>query len=166
MAELVEDRCRHCRERIVLVEYISGVKWMHEPADVAGQVDAMYVFCKLTTAESALMETRELERRHFAEEGRRLASLREDLIAQGVDPNELPVPLHPDDPTGRRRAAAGQQVTSTREQSGEVWWWWCDHAHEISAGPVPFTGTSLTQDGAYTALNEHNAQHHPHITPR
>lgn len=38
----------------------------------------------------------EAERQALAEEGRRLASAREDLIAQGVDPNELPVPLHPD----------------------------------------------------------------------
>lgn len=38
----------------------------------------------------------ETERQALAEEGRRLASVREDLIAQGVDPSELPVPLHPD----------------------------------------------------------------------
>jgi hypothetical protein len=38
----------------------------------------------------------EAERQALAEEGRRLASVREDLIAQGVDPSELPVPLHPD----------------------------------------------------------------------
>lgn len=38
----------------------------------------------------------EAERQALAEQGRRLASVREDLIAQGHDPNELPVPLHPD----------------------------------------------------------------------
>lgn len=32
----------------------------------------------------------------LAEEGRRLASQREDLIAQGVDPVRLAVPLHPE----------------------------------------------------------------------
>lgn len=32
----------------------------------------------------------------LAEQGRQLASQREDLIAQGVDPNDLPIPLHPD----------------------------------------------------------------------
>lgn len=31
----------------------------------------------------------------LAEQGRRLASQREDLIAQGVDPADLDVPLHP-----------------------------------------------------------------------
>jgi hypothetical protein len=34
---------------------------------------------------------------HIAEEGRRLASQREDLIAQGIDPGELLVPIHPAD---------------------------------------------------------------------
>lgn len=33
----------------------------------------------------------------LAEEGRRLASQREDLIAAGVNPSLLEVPLHPDD---------------------------------------------------------------------
>lgn len=36
----------------------------------------------------------------LAENGRRLASRREDLIAAGVDPNDLPVPLHPVPPSG------------------------------------------------------------------
>jgi hypothetical protein len=34
----------------------------------------------------------------YAEQGRRLASERDDLIAQGVDPADLTVPLHPGDP--------------------------------------------------------------------
>lgn len=38
----------------------------------------------------------EAERQALAEQGRRLASVREDLIAQGGDPSELPVPLHPE----------------------------------------------------------------------
>lgn len=33
----------------------------------------------------------------LAEQGRRLASEREDLIARGVDPADLEVPLYPDD---------------------------------------------------------------------
>lgn len=33
--------------------------------------------------------------RRLVERGRHLASVREDLIAQGVDPNKLPVPLYP-----------------------------------------------------------------------
>lgn len=53
----VVDRCRHCDQRIVLVEYIRGVKWMHEPADIAGQIDAMHVYCKLSVAESSVMGT-------------------------------------------------------------------------------------------------------------
>lgn len=36
------------------------------------------------------------ELRALGEEGRRLASEREDLIAAGVDPSLLEVPLHPD----------------------------------------------------------------------
>jgi hypothetical protein len=55
---VVEDRCSHCSQRVVLVEYIGGVQWMHEPADVAGQVDAMHLYClycKLTVAESSVM---------------------------------------------------------------------------------------------------------------
>lgn len=54
----VVDRCRNCGQRVVLVEYIGGVQWMHEPADVAGQVDAMHVHCKLSVAESAVMGER------------------------------------------------------------------------------------------------------------
>lgn len=34
---------------------------------------------------------------HRVEQGRRLATLREHLIARGVDPNDLPAPRHPDD---------------------------------------------------------------------
>lgn len=33
--------------------------------------------------------------RRLREQGRRLATTREDLIAAGVDPDELPVPLYP-----------------------------------------------------------------------
>lgn len=42
---------------------------------------------------------RRVERRYvraLAEEGRRLASEREELIAQGYDPTKLIVPLHPE----------------------------------------------------------------------
>lgn len=43
------------------------------------------------------MSTRRQWRRYvrLAERGRDLASAREDLIASGVDPAELPIPLHP-----------------------------------------------------------------------
>ena len=36
--------------------------------------------------------------RLLVEQGRQLASRREDLIAAGADPSSLEVPLHPDDP--------------------------------------------------------------------
>lgn len=43
------------------------------------------------------MSTRRQWRQHhrLAERGRHLASAREDLIAAGADPAELPIPLHP-----------------------------------------------------------------------
>lgn len=49
------------------------------------------------------MTTRRQWRRYVraAERGRHLASAREDLIASGVDPAELPIPLHPMPPPGR-----------------------------------------------------------------
>jgi hypothetical protein len=42
-----------------------------------------------------ILDREQRQRRRLAEEGRRLASQREDLIAQGVDPAELEIPLHP-----------------------------------------------------------------------
>jgi len=42
---------------------------------------------------------RQIVTARIAEQGRRLASEREDLIAAGVDPSLLEVPLHPDDRT-------------------------------------------------------------------
>lgn len=44
------------------------------------------------------------QHRRLAERGRRLASKREDLIAAGADPAELPVPLHPEPPAKPRRS--------------------------------------------------------------
>lgn len=51
-----------------------------------------------------MTSTRRAWRRHdrLAERGRHLASTREDLIAAGVDPHELPVPLRPVPPPGPR----------------------------------------------------------------
>lgn len=42
--------------------------------------------------------------RRLAERGRRLASQREDLIAAGHDPADLPIPLHPIEPVKPRRS--------------------------------------------------------------
>jgi hypothetical protein len=55
----------------------------------------------LVISDEAMAEWRRLLRaRHAAllEEGRRLASDRDDLIARGVDPAELPIPLAPMEP--------------------------------------------------------------------
>lgn len=55
MADPVEDACANCGERVVLVEYIGGVEWMHQPADVADREDLMYLHCKIQVAESRLL---------------------------------------------------------------------------------------------------------------
>lgn len=48
------------------------------------------------------------KRARLAEQGRRLASTREDLIASGVDPADLVIPLHPDGaPSAPRRHDRG-----------------------------------------------------------
>jgi hypothetical protein len=44
------------------------------------------------------------------ENGRRLASRREDLIAAGVNPAELVIPLHPAEPPRSRRSARHAQL--------------------------------------------------------
>lgn len=51
-----------------------------------------------------MTSTRRQWRRYLraAERGRELASARDDLIASGVDPAELPIPLHPMPPPGGR----------------------------------------------------------------
>jgi hypothetical protein len=48
------------------------------------------------------LSTRRQWRRYvrLAERGRELASARDDLIASGVDPADLPIPLHPAPPPG------------------------------------------------------------------
>jgi len=48
----------------------------------------------------------------LAEEGRRLASRREDLIAQGVDPNDLEVPLHPVEATDDENLRTWREETN------------------------------------------------------
>lgn len=42
--------CKHCRKRIVKINFASGEKWMHQPAGAAFQ-DDMREFCKITIAE-------------------------------------------------------------------------------------------------------------------
>jgi hypothetical protein len=88
----------------------------------------------------------EAERQALAEEGRRLASIREDLIAQGVDPGELPVPLHPEP-----AATLGQRVngivrgvkveTLEDEATGLAYWL----ANELGEHVDDQDGETLTQ---------------------
>jgi hypothetical protein len=56
--------------------------------------------CENNPREHAPLADRPLpdNRAALAELGRRLASQRDDLIARGVNPNLLLVPLHPDEP--------------------------------------------------------------------
>jgi hypothetical protein len=62
------------------------------------------------------------------------------------------------------RAPRGQRVTSTRDHGAEQWWWDCDFAHDTSKGAATWCGGSSTRHGAYTALDRHNAENHPHLT--
>lgn len=41
--------------------------------------------------------TARVEKHELGEQGRRLASERDDLIAQGANPADLAIPIHPDD---------------------------------------------------------------------
>ena len=41
--------CRHCGERIVLVNWAMGPGWTHQPEDAAFQ-DGMHVYCQVTRA--------------------------------------------------------------------------------------------------------------------
>lgn len=64
----------------------------------------------------------EAERVALAEEGRRLASIREDLMAQGVDPSELLTPEYPDGvpPVQMLGAALAHQRARTRQAKVET----------------------------------------------
>jgi len=88
----------------------------------------------------------EAERQALAEEGRRLASVREDLIAQGVDPNELPVPLHPDPlpPLGRevQGITRDAQVRTLEDEATGLAYWL---ANELGEHVDDQDGETLTQ---------------------
>lgn len=45
-----EQSCRHCGERIVLVNYSPGPRWVHQPAGASFQ-DHQHRHCHLTVAE-------------------------------------------------------------------------------------------------------------------
>ena len=70
------------------------------------------------------MSERRAQRQYgkLAEQGRRLASEREDLIAAGADPADLPVPMHPMPPRhgGPIRAISLDPMPSRGEMEGVV----------------------------------------------
>lgn len=88
----------------------------------------------------------EAERQALAEQGRRLASTREDLIAQGVDPNELPVPLHPDPlpPLGSEvhGITRDAQVRTVEDEATSLAYWL---ANELGEHVDDQDGETLTQ---------------------
>lgn len=88
----------------------------------------------------------EAERQALAEQGRRLASIREDLIAQGVDPNELPVPLHPDPLPTLGREVQGitrdAQVRTLEDEATSLAYWL---ANELGEHVDDQDGETLTQ---------------------
>lgn len=45
-----ESTCAHCGDRVVLVNFSMGERWMHQPAGASFQ-DGQYEFCKVTVAE-------------------------------------------------------------------------------------------------------------------
>lgn len=44
-----EDTCRNCWQRVVLVIYALGPKWMHQPQG-ASYSDATHEYCHMTVA--------------------------------------------------------------------------------------------------------------------
>lgn len=88
----------------------------------------------------------EAERAALAEEGRRLASIREDLIAQGVDPTELPAPLFPDPlpPVGNRVSGIvrSAKVETLEDEATSLAYWL---ASELGEHVDDQDGETLTQ---------------------
>lgn len=86
------------------------------------------------------------ERAALAEQGRRLASIREDLIAQGVDPTELPAPLHPDPlpPLGNRvdGIVRSAKVQTLEDEATSLAYWM---ANELGEHVDDQDGETLTQ---------------------
>jgi hypothetical protein len=92
----------------------------------------------------------------LAERGRLLASAREDLIAAGADPDELPVPLHPVPPPGPRPGpafttppAGPSQAQYLRELS-RAWAIVALACFAALAGCVAATGAMLVINDALT----------------
>ena len=71
--------------------------WRHDPDVLAGEPHSILRLIDLPETARFLwpLIVEAVETFNLAEQGRRLASQREDLIASGVDPAELAIPLHP-----------------------------------------------------------------------
>lgn len=138
MSELITDE---------IIEATAGASW--EQGRLPGW-PAWEEFSRRAAAD--LWDCRELRETHVRLT-RELLEVAAPLIAARARELESASP--------RRRAPKGQNVTSSREQNGERWWWTCDLLHQA---PTRWTGSCGTQDVAYTALDEHNVQNHPHLT--
>ena len=53
----VEVKCKHCGERIVLVNYLTGQSWTHQPAGASFQ-DGTHQYCHRTVAEPDMTDRR------------------------------------------------------------------------------------------------------------
>lgn len=103
------------------------------------------------------MTTRRQRRKHerLAERGRRLASRRDELIAAGVDPAELPVPLYPVPPAPvRGRVFIGRLPDPHEEQHlaqlARAWVIVACACVTAFAGLMSATGATLVVNGAPT----------------
>lgn len=47
---MAESTCRHCGQRIVLINYALGPSWVHQPTGAAFQ-DGVHEYCQITRAE-------------------------------------------------------------------------------------------------------------------
>ena len=55
---MFEDvKCKHCDQRIVLVNYLTGQSWTHQPAGASFR-DGVHQYCKRTIAEPDLADRR------------------------------------------------------------------------------------------------------------
>lgn len=101
---------------------------------------------------TTIRERRDRRKRdRLAERGRHLASQREDLIAAGVNPAALAVPLHPDDlvSTSTPSTADHEHATHLREIS-RVWSLVAAACVGALSGCVAATGTMLAVNQAVT----------------
>jgi DNA-binding helix-hairpin-helix protein with protein kinase domain len=103
-----------------------------------------------------MTSTRRQWRRYarLAEQGRELASARDDLIAAGVDPAELPVPLHPIPPPGTGRVWLGRLPDPHEEehlaQLARAWAIVACACIAAFAGCMSATGAALIVNNAVT----------------